>query len=161
MSTAALEDTSAVHAVLSSPDLLGLVLGCVGPVTFACARRVCKAWLDVCSTDERVLRSVALYSGGLTKSTFTRLFAVSGPEADTLPRSTYRRAAGGKYFLYGADAVDTVLADGGLARRRGRLQLCAPARPSLGPALLFPKSARRAFKREERLHARICAARAC
>ena len=36
---------------------------------------MCKTWLRVCRSDERVLRGVAGYQDGLTKSGFMKLFA--------------------------------------------------------------------------------------
>ena len=45
----------------------------LGLTGFDAACLVCKTWLNVCRSDERVLRGVALYQGGLAKSAFMKL----------------------------------------------------------------------------------------
>ena len=103
----------AIDAVVSDVNLVALILaGNIGPSGFAAASMVCKSWLSVCREDERVLRGVAAYQGGLTKCVFMKLFAVSSQEADALQRAKRLRFGGGHYFLYRADAVDAVLAAG-------------------------------------------------
>ena len=119
----------AVSAVVSDSDLMSLILrDTIGPSAFATASMVCKVWLSVCRSDEAVLRGVALYQGGLTKSLFTKLFAVAPREADALPHTTCKRFGGGSYFLYRRDAVDAVLAAGGINEWRVRLRLHAETR---------------------------------
>ena len=143
---------AAVDAVISDDDLVTLIL-CqgIGPASFVAACMVCKSWLRVCRSDERVLRGVALYTGALTKGEFMKLFAVTSGEADVLPRSSHRRYGGGSYFLYRDDAVDAVLAAGGVKAWQRRLQMRAE-RPCI---VKWPKQAdcfRLASRREERLH---------
>jgi hypothetical protein len=129
-----------IEAVLSDTDLVASILtSALGPSGFDAACLVCKTWLNACRSDERVLRGVALYQGGLTKSAFMKLFAV-----------TY---GGGSYYLYRKDAVDAILANGGLKTWQRRLRLRAE-----NPAIYVWPSQRscplRKFLREERLHAR-------
>ena len=146
----------AVSGVVSNPDIVALILAdSIGPSTFAIASLVCKVWLSVCRTNEAVLRGVALYQGGLTKSIFTKLFAVAPREADVLPRTTHKRYGGGTYFLYGEDAVNVVLAAGGLHEWRRRLRLRAQDTRSIqwqSPPQQHSLPCRRALQREERLH---------
>lgn len=119
---------AATSAVLFDENLLGAILeGNIGPSGFAAVALVCRAWRDLCRTNERLLRAVALYTGGLTRTLFTCLLVVSKTLADALPRETGLRRGGGEYHLYGAPAVDTVLREhGGIRgwcerlRERGR-----------------------------------------
>eukprot|EP00966_Prymnesium_polylepis_P305631 7062737-Prymnesium_polylepis.1 len=67
---------------------------------------VCKTWLSVCQSNESVLRGVAQYQGGLTKSAFMKLFAVTSLKAEALPRTTQKRYDGGTYYLYSDAAVN-------------------------------------------------------
>ena len=113
----------AIDAVVSDVDLVALILaGNIGPSGFAAASLVCKAWLSVCREDERVLRGVATYQGGLTKGAFMKLFAITSKEADGLPRSSHKRWGGGSYFHYRGDAVEAVLAGGGIKEWQKRLR---------------------------------------
>ena len=112
----------ATDAVLSNPDLIAYILkGRIGPSTYFTACLVNKAWYTACRTDETLLRLVALYQGGLTRTIFRRLFALTQCEIKTLPHEVHRRPYVGPYYLYREAAVDCVLADGGLARWRERL----------------------------------------
>ena len=114
---------AAGNAVLSNPDLVFCILsGGIGPSTYFAATLVCKSWRDACRADETLLRLVALYQGGLTRGMFTRLFALTTREARDIPHTTRKRAQGGTYYLYGADAVDHVLAPGGFVKWRQRLE---------------------------------------
>ena len=114
----------AIDAVVSDVNLVALILaGNIGPSGFAAASLVCRAWLSVCREEERVVRGVAAYQGGLTKGVFMKLLAVSSQEADALPRAKRLRFFGGHYFLYRVDAVDAVLAAGGIKAWRGRLRV--------------------------------------
>ena len=109
-------------AVLSNPDLVFCVLSSgIGPSTYFAATLVWKSWRDACIADETLLRLVALYQGGLTRGMFTRLFALTTLEAREVPHTTRKRAQGGTYYLYGADAVVCVLAPGGFVKWRQRL----------------------------------------
>lgn len=144
----------AVDAVVSDDDLLALILSQgIGPTSFTAACLVCKSWLRACRSDERVLRGVALYQGGLTKGVFMKLFAITSKEADNLPRSSHKRFGGGSYFLYRANAVDAVLADNGIKKWRERLLFRAEHPCIVG----WPQQTdcfRRASRQEERLHAK-------
>ena len=152
---------SAITNVVSDPDLISLILmGNVGPSSFATASLVSKAWRSVCMTDERIIRSVACYQGGLTKGTFTKLFALSSSDADVLPRTTHRRYAGGIYFLYHDAAVEAVLKRGGMDRWCERLRLQAD-RPRVGRCNQNYRSLHSIFQQEERLHLRTSQRRLC
>lgn len=116
----------AISAVVNNVDLLSIIMcGNTGPSGLNAASLVCKTWLSVCRTDERVLRSVALYQGGVTKSVFMQLFAVTSKQADDLPRTKHSRFGSGAqyYYLYREVAVDAVLAAGGMPALRERLRL--------------------------------------
>jgi hypothetical protein len=140
--------------VLTNPDLVGKILaGNIGPSAFAAASLVSKGWSSVCRADERVLRGVARYQGGVTKTVLMRLFAVSPHEADTLPRTSHKRYGGGTYFLYSEAAIDAILAYGGIQEWQKRLR-SRGASPCLTRRQLQPSDVRRAFQREERLHTR-------
>ena len=144
-------------AVLSNADLVACILrGNVGPSTFAAASAVSRAWLQACRADEGVLRSVALYQGGLTKAALMRLFALSSCEADALPHTSHARHGGGCFFLYREPAVDALLGAAGMEAWRCRLR--ARAQSQWTPRLAWPlptRQPRRApWQEEERLHAR-------
>ena len=137
---------AAASEVLSNPDLVAHVLsGTVGPSTYFAASLVSKAWHAACRADETLLRLVALYQGGLTRTVFVRLFALTQREAEAMPYTVKRRPLGGVYYLYGAEAVDRVLADGGFDQWRQRLAN-RPA-PRWRGTLTH-------WRDEERLHAR-------
>lgn len=144
-----------VAAVVQDVDLVGLILaGNIGPSSFTVASQVCKTWLSVCRADERVLRGVAMYQGGLTKGAFMKLFAMSSREADLLPHSTHKRLGGGSYCLYRSDAVDAALAAGGIKQWRGRLAFRAANPCIVGiPLQRVPDRCHHNFRLEERLHA--------
>ena len=144
----------AIGAVVSDVDLVALILaGNIGPSGFAAASLVCKSWLSVCREDERVLRGVAAYQGGLTKGVFMKLFAVSSQEADALPRAKRLRFGGGHYFLYRADAVDAVLAAGGIKAWRDRLRVSCKS-PCIARWPSQQSGVRLSSQQEERLRAR-------
>lgn len=144
----------AIDAVVLDADLVAAILaGNIGPSGFASASLVCKTWLSACREDERVLRGVAAYHGGLTKGAFMDLLALSSREADALPRAKYKRFRGGSYFLYRADAVDAALVTGGLAAWRARLRLRGE-KPCVARWPSQPECVRRASQQEERLRAR-------
>ena len=144
---------AAIDAVVSDGDLMALILSQgLGPASFTAASLVCKVWLSVCRSDERVLRGVALYQGGLTKGAFMKLFALTSKEADALPRSSHMRYGGGCYFLYRGDAVDAVLAAGGIKEWQKRLRFRA-GHPCIVGWPQKPDCFRLANCREERLHA--------
>ena len=147
----------AMNAVMSDADLVALILASgIGPTSFAAASLVCRTWLGVCLTDERVLRGAAQYQGGLTKSETMRLFALSSWEADALPRAKKTRFRGGIYYVYRNDAIDAILANGGMEEwRRRRTRRIKKHASVYGVQLpLQPVNLDRAFEQEERLHAR-------
>jgi hypothetical protein len=142
-----------VGEVLSNRDLLALILGGrIGPSTFAIVSLVCKTWLSVCRSDERVLRGVAQYQGGLTKTLFTKLFCVSPLQADGLPRTSHRRFGGGFYYLYDEEAVSAVLQKDGMEGWRLRLGCRARRASSASKKESSAKGVRLAFLKEERRH---------
>ena len=149
----------AIQAVVSDTDLVALILwGSIGPSSFNAASLVCKAWLSVCRADECVLRSVALYTGALTKGVLMQLLAVTSRHADTLPRESYARLNGGICFLYRKAAIDQILAAGGLSAWRERVRMRGANQGSVKPAYpSYPRlacSTRLVSQQEERLHVR-------
>jgi len=54
-----------------------------------------------------------------------RLFCIPATTAAGLPYTETKRVRGGSYYLYSAAAVDIVLADRGMARRRSRMRFVA------------------------------------
>ena len=126
--------------VLLNPDLVGCILsGNVDYKTFVAMSQVCRVWFDVCtSCDAGTLKKVALHTGGLTRSVFTGLFAISWSDAARLPCTTHVSKLGRKYYLYRDQAVDLVLDKGGgtegwRARRARRAQQHAMHADALGP----------------------------
>ena len=121
--------------VLSNPDLVAQILtGTIGPDTYFSACLVSKAWLNACRSSATLLRLVALYQGGITRTIFMRLFALSHEEAKALPHTTRHRHHIGPYYLYEKAAIDQVMEGNGLSRWRHRLERpkkskwCAPTR---------------------------------
>ena len=152
--------SGAMDAVVSDEDLVALILSQgIGPASFTAVSLVCKSWLRVCRSDERVLRGVALYQGGLTKGAFMKLFAITSKEADGLPRSSHKRCGGGSYFLYRGDAVDAVLAAGGIKEWQKRLRFRGE-HPCIVGWPQQPDCFRQACLREERLRTQAAQRRA-
>ena len=80
-----------------------------------------------------------------------KLFAITSIEADALPHSSHKRYGGGVYYLYTDNAVNAILAAGGIREWQRRLHLRAES-PYVGG---WPQSSdcfRLAAMREERLH---------
>lgn len=143
------------NAALCNSDLVACILrGNVGPSTFAVASEVSKAWLAACREDPTVLRAVAHYQGGLTKSKLIHLFAITGRKIEDLPHTTHARRGGGTYSLYCGPAIDKLLSNDGAAAWRLRLQ--ARAQSPWPLSVLWPpppRPPRRAHWQEEaRLH---------
>ena len=148
----------AVEAVVSDTDLVALILATgIGPTSFLAAGLVCKAWLRVCRTEERILRGAALYQGALTKGALMKLFAIPSKVADELPRSSHKRYGGGRYFLYREDAINAVLAAGGMKAWQKRLR----SRGEHACVVGWRPRPERSFCQEERLHARAVKQRVC
>jgi len=149
-----------MDAVVSDEDLVALILSQgIGPASFTAVSLVCKSWLCVCRSDERVLRGVALYQGGLTKGAFMKLFAITSKEADGLPRSSHKRWGGGSYFLYRGDAVDAVLAAGGIKEWQKRIHFRGE-HPCIVGWPQQPDCFRQACLQEERLRTQAAQRRA-
>jgi hypothetical protein len=114
---------TAVDAVLANHDLLRLLLsGTVGPSSYATLAQTCCALRDFLYADAQVLRSAALYSGGLTKDVFCALFCLRGEHVDALFPYAQRH----RFRLFGADAVDCALRSADpMTDRRLRLRVDA------------------------------------
>jgi hypothetical protein len=150
--------SGAIEAVLCNEDLLAHILGGhIGPTTLVAVSRVCKAWHSMVRTNETVLRMVALYQGGLTKTIFCGLFAVMPREAVSLPHAMHRRRNGGSYYLFGKPAIDEILAKGGMLAMRDRLakRSKAIARGRVLYELQNGRSRTEQIWLEDRLHARL------
>ena len=89
----------------------------------------------------------------MTKGVFMKLFAISSREADALPHAKRMRWGGGVYFLYREDAVDAILAAGGIKAWRNRLTLRAE-KPCIARWPSQPGCIRRSSQQEERLRVR-------
>jgi hypothetical protein len=92
-------------------DLVARILsGNVGASTFAQACMVSRTWREACTRDEALLRAVALYSGGLTKSAFGGLFALYPDELRALSHTKHaKRGSSQMYYMFAAAAVDEAL----------------------------------------------------
>ena len=152
-----------IEAVLTNEDLVTQIFrGTIGPSTFAAISRVCKLWHSVCRSDETVLRMVALYQGGLTKTVFCGLFAMVPRDATALPHTVQRRRNGGSYYIFGKAAIDAVLVAGGMPALRVRVAKRAAVVACLGHGVLHELSVgvgRSTFEQarlEELLHVRTC-----
>lgn len=144
---------AATREALGNPDILACILrDNVGPSTFAAVSEVCRAWRAVCRSDPTVLRSVALYQGGLTRGKLMHLFAITQCEAKSLPYKAHTRYDGATYYVYSAPAVDALLCNSGMEAWRLRLQARASSPVALWPPP--PRPPQRAHWQEEaRLHA--------
>lgn len=116
---------AAADAVFGNADIVFCILnGNVGPSTYTACAALNNTASHLCRSSEQLLRSVALYCGGLTKTVFCDLFAMRCDEAAVLPHCTHVRWKGGVYCMYGADAVEAVLCqDSGLRALRERRRL--------------------------------------
>jgi hypothetical protein len=112
----------AIANVMSNADLVTHILsGTIGPTTLVAASRVCKLWHSVCRSDETVVRLAALYQGGVIKTIFCGLFALTPLEAATLAHTVHHHRSGRLYYVYRDAAVADVLGRGGMAALRDRL----------------------------------------
>ena len=148
---------AAADAVFGNADIVFCILhGNVGTSTYAVCSALNKTASLLCHSSEALLRGVALYRGGLTKTLFCGLFAVGWQDAAVLPHSKHARWKGGAYCVYGADAVETVLREhGGMCALRDRRRLCALAAGRTKTACGHQeKRALRAWELEEQLHRR-------
>ena len=116
---------AAADAVFGNADIVFCILnGNVGPSTYTACAALNNTASHLCRSSKQLLRSVALYCGGLTKTVFCDLFAMRCDEAAVLPHCTHVRWKGGVYCMYGADAVEAVLCqDSGLRALRERRRL--------------------------------------
>ena len=147
--------SAAVGDVVANADMIAVILaGNIGPLTFEAASLVCKTWLSVCRTDERILRGATSYQGGMTKGALMKLFAIASQEADALPRTSHKRYGGGSYFLYRKDAIDALLAKDGFETWQKRLNVRGqtPSKHSL--SMYRNESRQRNPQQEERLRSR-------
>ena len=144
------------EAVFGNADVMFCVLnGNVGTSTYVACAAVNKACLHLCRFSEELLRSVALYCAGLTKTVFCGLFAVTWTDAAKLPHSVCARRTGGVYCVYGADAVQAVLCRPGgmhVLRERQRLRLVAVGMTSCVQVACEQRRSLRSWELEERLH---------
>jgi hypothetical protein len=154
---------AAYSAVLTNGGLVGSILRAgIGPSTWGVAGQVCRAWREVCNSDEAALRMVAHYQGGLTKGMFCGLFALSPAEAATFAHTTHRSSKGHVYYLYRTPAIDSVLSMGGTTglserRKRKRTPTGSPKVCSARVIMSSPDNKRlklAPWEREDRLHAR-------
>ena len=105
-------------------DLVARILcGNVGVSTYVNASMVSRTWRDACTRDEPLLRSVALYSGGMTKTLFGGLFALYPNELRAVTHTTRKKQySPAVYCVYASVAVDEALqllgGLGGLHARR-------------------------------------------
>ena len=139
-------------------DLVALILrNNVGVWTFVQASAVCKQFHRVCRSDESLLVSAALYTGGLTKAHFAGLFALSPVECKRFTHKVIHRTFGGVYCLFGTTAIEHVMrAVGGIEGWRARVAARVPVmRPQRRPS--FGK--RPQWELEEGLHRRHVRAR--
>ena len=154
---------AAYSAVLTNADLVGSILrGSIGPSTWGLVGQVCRAWREVCRSDEVALRMVALYQGGLTKGVFCGLFALSPAEATAFAHTIHCSSRGHVYYLFRTDAVDAALSMGGMSglSERHKRKRTAPGSPKVCAARVIMSSPPNKrlklapWEREDRLHAR-------
>ena len=138
--------------VLSNTDIVLLILrGNVGPSTFCAASEVCHAWHAVCRSDVELLRSTALYQGGLTKTALCGLFVLTSTEAAALPhKEHWLKWTRKKCYIFSKPAVEQLLASDGFVRWHHRL-----SRRMHGMRAIYKYSLDRKnqFRLEETLHA--------
>ena len=149
----------AVEEVFCNSDLVLTILkDNVGLSTFVACSAVNRMTRALCRSSEALLRSVALYCGGLTKSALCGLLALPWAEASAIPHEVRHRYGGGVFCLYGKDALENVLGERGgmkgvLERTRARADhaACSHAFGVLSCAA-SPRRPLRAWELEERLH---------
>lgn len=149
-------------AVFGNVDIVFCILhGNIGPSTYVACSALNKTASLLCRSSEELLRGVAMYCGGLTKTAFCGLLAVRWHDAAVLPHSRHGRWRGGVYCVYGADAVEIVLCrHGGMCALRGRRRLCALAAGKTRDGCGYQeKRVLRAWELEEQLHRRVVCAR--
>ena len=129
----------------------------VGLSTFVQLSAVCKRLHHICRSDESLLVSAALYTGGLTRTHFMGLFALSPHECKKFPHRIVNRVwYSGTYTMYGEDAVHlAVQSVGGVSGWSRRIAASATHCVSLQPQRPKPFrhfTERRQWKLEEDLH---------
>lgn len=150
--------------MFENADIVFCILhGNVGPSTYVACSALNKTTRLLCRSSEELLRGVALYCGGLTKTVFCGLLAVGWQDAAVLPHSKHARWKGGVYCVYGAEAVETVLCEhGGMCALQDRRRVRAPAVGRTKVACGYhEKRALRSWELEERLHRRVVCLRVC
>eukprot|EP00966_Prymnesium_polylepis_P054912 1269301-Prymnesium_polylepis.1 len=112
------------EAVLGDVNLVETILrGRIGPAMFASCSLVCVSWYNLTRRSMPLLRSVALYSTGLDRETFSRLLGVNMEEVKKLPQTMQERKPHGFFWLLGEAAVDRVLRPGPDAMRQWHAHL--------------------------------------
>ena len=145
-------------------DLIALILrNNIGLWTFVQCSAVCKRLYEICRSDESILVSAALYTGGLTRTNFMGLFAFSPYECKRFPSTATERSWDvGIYHLYRGDAIEkAVRAVGGVAGWRTRIasRRSVPSKPRLPAWKPSGKRMRRQWELEEDLHRQLLAKR--
>ena len=102
-------------------DLLAVILrNNVGLWTFVQCRAVSKRLRQLCQADESLLLSAALYTGGLTRTRFMGLFALTHAECNSFPCTRVTHAwACSSYHLYRRDAIEQAMRDNRAQRGGG------------------------------------------
>ena len=118
--------------VLCCDDILESIVcgaaGNMGPHAFVALSGVSRRTYEVCRTRLVLLRSVSLYTGGLTRGAFCGLFGLTPAAAATFPH-----VRKGHYVLFGEEAVREVLdAPGAMGQIRQWLR-CRAAEAASGP----------------------------
>ena len=144
-----------------SDDVLGCILrNNVGISTFVQVSSVCKRLRRICHTDESILISAATYSGGLTRTDFKGLFALTPSESEIFTHVWLKKMwHTGRYCIYHADGVNEVIrAMGGMVgwRERVAASLLRPAPkwswPQRPAPYLGKRTRRLRWELEEDLH---------
>ena len=109
--------------VLDQDDMLSLIFstGRLSPVDLVSVGRVCKQWRSVCQENARALLMAAAPSA-MTKTVLMGLFAITGREADFIPRSVRRRRGGGHFYVYSDVAEEAWGVVGGVPQWAMRLR---------------------------------------
>lgn len=103
--SAACIKSTAADNVFSIPDLVALIFtGRIGLWQFVQVSQLNAVCRDVCATNQDLLHSVVVYSGGLTLPDFSNLLCLVHSETRQLPRERI-----GKYELLASGAFNKVM----------------------------------------------------
>ena len=95
--------------IFSNPDLVErIVANNLGIISFQSLSMVNKATLAACRSSATLLKSVALFTGAVTKTQLQCLFGVSNDEVKAL-RSERYNTTHANYSLFYEDAIDAVI----------------------------------------------------